>query len=101
MAGLESAGEKLGREEMEVTIDGQDLRFDVEVIDGSGGVGAGDVTQRLILHKLETVKRGRRIIRVDNRRRIVEERADQGLESRGQALLIVPERGVGQSANDV
>ena len=50
--GLESAGQILGGEEMEVLADRENLGFGVKMIDGGGGVGAGDETQTFVLDEL-------------------------------------------------
>ena len=69
-------------------------RLSVEVLDGSGQVRAGDKSQRTILDELKRVERRVRVIRIDDRRRKVEERSDEAFKGRRQTFLIVTKGGV-------
>ena len=63
-------------------VDRQDLGLRVQMVDGCCSVTAGDEAETLVLNQLETMDRGSRIVRVNNRSRKIEEGADEGLERR-------------------
>ena len=81
--------------------DWENLRLHVKMIDGSGGVGTGDEAKRLVLNKLKTFNRRRRIVGEQDGSREVEEGADETLECRCQTFFVATEVRVRNRAQNI
>ena len=88
MRGVEGARKVLGGEEVEVTVDREDLGLGVEVVNSRGVVGAGDEAETFVLYELETVNGGGRVVGVNDGSRVVEKGSDHRFEGLGQTLLV-------------
>ena len=101
MIRLHRASEILRGEQMKMILNRQNLGLRVQMIYGCSGVTTGDKTERFVLDELEATDGRCRIVRIDDWSRVIEERANEGLEGRRQTLLVMSEGGVRKGSKDV
>ena len=81
VARIHSLSEVLRRQEVEVTVDRENLSLGVKMVDGGGGVAAGDLAETFVLDELESVDGGGGVGWKDDWSRVVKEWTDESLES--------------------
>ena len=79
---------------------GKQLRLHVNMVGRGSCMAAGCEAEAAILHNLETAKRGRRIIWIDNRRSIVNDGANQRFVGDDKAFLVSTEPSVCKCAQN-
>ena len=76
------------------------LRLRVEVVDRGGVVATSDEPQGPVLNQLKATNGRIRVLRIDDRGRIVEVGTDEGLKGQGHTLLVVAKGRVRKGAKN-